>query len=89
MPNRNLAAKFERSRRQAREAARMEYSKSGYSTARPFIADNATVKCSLAPKLERDTYRPRVKYNGIAREGIVAMLAAEPFKSEQRLIRRG
>jgi hypothetical protein len=88
MPNRNLAAKNERARRQAREAAHMEYSKSGYATARPFIADNATVKCSLAPKPARDTYRPRVAYNGVTRDGIVAMLAAETFKPEQRLIRR-
>lgn len=39
MANRSLQAKAERAKRQAREAAHMEYSKSGYRDARPFEAE--------------------------------------------------
>jgi len=57
MANRNLQAKFERSRRQAREAAHVEFSKSGYTTARPFESDNGPVNFRRA-----EAWRPHQDY---------------------------
>lgn len=46
-PNRNLQAKYLKSRRQAREAAHIEFSKSGYVTAKVIdLADNETFRPS-------------------------------------------
>jgi hypothetical protein len=50
MPNRNLQAKHDRAMRQRQERAHIEYSKSGYATARPFEADTGNREYLPEPK---------------------------------------
>lgn len=70
MPNRSLQAKHERAMRQRRDLAFIEYSKTGYDTARPFESDHGPLNFTPAKEV-----RPKVQASDARKKYIAQRLA--------------